>query len=167
MYWRFWRTTISAWTSKVIEDTLTSLCLQISILHSDINAPKDELEQNFFVLDENFHTVFWGLGVVEESWVKTLIWNFLGFSKIIPSKFVRITIYLVFSPSGTLWLDSPVMVTGTKIFRGQSVLPPFIQQYLLELLKWSNGSRMRLRDLMFLTATVRKSKCHKLQHSIK
>ena len=37
------------------------------ILHSDINAPKDELEQNFFVLDENFHTVFWGLGVVEES----------------------------------------------------------------------------------------------------
>ena len=105
------------------------------ILHSDINAPKDELEQNFFVLDENFHTVFWGWGEVEESLVKTLIWNFLGFSKIIPSKFVRITIYLVFSPSGTLWLDSPVMVTGTKIFRGQSVLPPFIQQYLLELLK--------------------------------
>ena len=79
--------------------------------------------------------VFWGWGEVEESLVKILIWNFPGFSKIFPSDFVRIAIYLVFSPSGTLWLDSQVMVSVTKIFRGQFAPLPFIQQYLLESLK--------------------------------
>ena len=64
---------------------MTSLCLQISILHSDINAPKGELELRTLLFWMKISTMFSGVG----GRLKTLIWNFPGLSKIFPSDFLK------------------------------------------------------------------------------